>query len=345
MAVYAQLTPVFVVTGFLGSGKTTLLNHMLRHPALKNAAVLVNEFGDVGLDHHLVQKIDENTVLLASGCICCTIRGDLTDAVFDLHRRRAAGEIPAFERLLIETTGLADPAPILFTLMSQPALRHHYRLGTVITTVDAVNGAEQMDRQEEAVKQTAVADRIVLTKTDLAETPVVADLKRRIDAINPSAEMITARFGELDVSALLRADVYDPSTKGADVERWLAVEAESRHDHGSTQSRSRHDAHIHTFSMNFDEPLDWTAFGIWLTMLIHRHGQDVLRIKGLLNVKGAGAPVLINAVQHVVHPPMHLGAWPDADRRSRLVFIVRDLDRARIEASLAAFNRIGAEAA
>ena len=355
MAAYARLTPVIVVTGFLGSGKTTLLNHMLRHPSLADAAVLVNEFGAVGLDHFLVEAMDENTVLLESGCLCCTIRGDLKDSIIALDGRRTRGEIPAYRRLIVETTGLADPAPILFTLSADTVLKHHYRLGTVITTVDGVNGLRQLKRHPESVKQATVADRIVLTKSDIAEADTLARLRSKLARLNGGAEQITAVNGEVDVPGVLRADVYDARTKGAEVRRWLADEAgkaaadahsDAHSDgHGHGHDVSRHDENIHSFTLSFDGALDWTAFGIWLTMLLHTHGERVLRVKGILNVAGTDAPVVINGVQHVVHPPIHLAAWPGEDRRSHIVFIVDGLAREDIERSLAAFNGIAAAAA
>ena len=328
MAAYARLTPVIVVTGFLGSGKTTLLNHMLRHPSLADAAVLVNEFGAVGLDHFLVEAMDANTVLLESGCLCCTIRGDLKDAIIDLNSRRARGEIPPYRRLIVETTGLADPAPILFTLSADTMLKHHYRLGSVVTTVDGVNGLRQLKRHPESVKQATVADRIVLTKPDIAEADTLARLRAKLTRLNGSADQITAVNGEVDVPRVLRADVYDPRTKGAEVRRWLAAEAEKDaaddRAEGHGHDISRHDEHIHSFTLSFEGALDWTAFGIWLTMLLHTHGEKVLRVKGILNVAGTEAPVVVNGVQHVVHPPIHLAAWPTDDRRSHIVFIVDD---------------------
>ena len=350
MAAYAKLTPVIVVTGFLGSGKTTLLNRMLRHPSLADAAVLVNEFGAVGLDHFLVEAMDENTVLLESGCLCCTIRGDLKDSILALNSRRARGEVPPYRQLIVETTGLADPAPILFTLSADTVLKHHYRLGSVITTVDGVNGLSQLDRHPESVKQATVADRIVLTKSDIAEAATLERLRVRLARLNGSAERIVAVNGQVDVPRLLRADVYDPRTKGAEVRRWLAAEAEkdvaeAGAGHAHAHDVSRHDEHIRSFTLSFEGALDWTAFGIWLTMLLHSHGERVLRVKGILNVAGIEAPVVVNGVQHVVHPPIHLTAWPGEDRRSHIVFIVDDLAQADIERSLAAFSRLAAEAA
>jgi len=338
MAIYSRLTPLFIVTGFLGSGKTTLLNRMLRHPSLKDAAVLVNEFGAVGLDHFLVEKMDENTVLLESGCLCCTIRDDLKEAIIELNTRRERGEVPRYKRMIIETTGLADPSPIIYTLNSDTVIKHHYRLGSIITTVDAVNGLKQLKRRAESVKQASVADRIVLTKTDIAEVADAERLRAKLARLNPSAELIEAVNGEVDVKRLLRADIYDPATKGVEVRRWLDEEAQSPHDHKHGHDINRHDKHIRTFTMTFDDALDWTAFGIWLTMLLHAHGEKVLRVKGILNVKGVEAPVVINGVQHVVHPPMHLKSWPDDDRRSKIVFIVDDIEQKLVERSLAAFN-------
>ncbi len=343
MAAYTELTPISVVTGFLGSGKTTLLNHMLRHPSMRDAAVIINEFGAIGLDHQLVEKVDDNTVLLASGCLCCTIRDDLKQTILDLHGRRERGEIPAFSRMVVETTGLADPSPILYTLLADTTLRHHFRLGSIVTTVDGVNGEAQLDRQEEAVKQVVVADCIALTKADLVEPDALAQLRARLEAMNPSAVFFEATQGVVDVDEILRTDHYDPANKGAEVLRWIEAEAAGdgrrRGQHG--HDVNRHDASIHSFCLVNDEPLDWTAFGIWLTMLLHAHGENVLRVKGLLNVRGVDTPVLINGVQHIVHPPVHLDRWPDEDRRSRVIFIVRDIPQSRIERSLADFNRIG----
>jgi G3E family GTPase len=315
--------PVTLITGFLGSGKTTLLQRLLLDPALSDTAVLINEFGEIGLDHHLLERIDETMVVLQSGCVCCTIRGELSTAIKDLHSRRERGLLPPFRRLVIESTGLADPFPILSTVRSDPVLRHHFCLGNVITTVDAVNGARQLDAQPESIKQVAVADRLVLTKTDLATAEAADRLTRRLRHINPGAALWRGADGDLDADALLSAD-------GDDVERWRPAD---RHDH-----HHRHADDIATLALSFDEPVDWTRFGIWLTMLLHRHGDLLLRVKGILNVADAETPVAVHAVQHLVHPPRHLGAWPDGDRRSRLVFIARGLDPALIERSFRAFS-------
>ena len=338
MVAYDELIPVFVLTGFLGSGKTTLLNHMLQHPSFSDAAVLINEFGQVGIDHLLVRRIDENTVVLDSGCLCCTIRDDLRASILDLHSQRSRGDVPQYRRMVVETTGLADPGPILHTLLADRTLNHHYRLGTIITTVDAVNAPGQLDRQEEAVKQIAMADRIILTKTDIAEPAAVRSLRQRIARLNPSAEIDDALFGATDVDRLLQADLYDPATRDADLKRLLEAESWSSHDRDSGH---RHGSNIDAFCLVYDTPVDWTAFGIWLTMLLHSHGENVLRVKGILNVRDVATPVVINGAQHVVHPPIHLDSWQGDDRRSRIVFIVRDLDHDRIKDSLAEFNRLG----
>jgi G3E family GTPase len=339
MAAYETLIPVNLITGFLGSGKTTLLNRLLRAPQLAHTAVLVNEFGEVGLDHLLLEKVDSETVLLPSGCVCCTIRGDLADAMRGLFGRRERGVIPPFDRLAIETTGLADPAPIVATLLAEPVLRHHFRLGNVIATVDAVNGAPCLAEYPESAKQVAVADRIVVTKSDLAGDAQVAQLMAALRRLNPSAPVLDAATDPLAPDDLLVSDVYAPVHRNAEVRRWLDEAAHDAADGPDHRHPGRHDRAIRAFCLTFAEPLDWTAFGIWLTMLLHAHGARVLRVKGILNVAGLSRPVVIHGVQHVVHPPAHLAAWPDADRRSRIVFIVRGLEPGVIERSLAAFNR------
>jgi G3E family GTPase len=346
VAAYETLIPVNVITGFLGSGKTTLLNRLLRSPQLARTAVLVNEFGDVGLDHLLLETLDAETVILQSGCVCCTIRGDLADAMRKLFSRRERGVVPRFDRLAIETTGLADPAPIISTLLAEPVIRHHFRLGNVIVTVDAINGPLHLAQNPESVKQVAVADRIVLTKTDLAATAQVLELKAALVRLNPTAPILEAARDPLAPDDLMAGDVYDPARRSVEVRRWLDEEAHRAAAHGDHRhDPNRHDRDIRAFCLTFERPLDWTTFGIWLTMLLHAHGERVLRVKGILNVLGLTTPVMIHGVQHVIHPPAHLEAWPSADRRSRIVFIVRGLEPRALERSLCAFTRQAAAAA
>ena len=305
-----MMIPVVVVTGFLGSGKTTLISRLLSHPDMGETAVIVNELGEVAIDHHLLRRVDERTLLLRSGCVCCTLRGDLADELRDLLDRRDRGEIPPFRRVVLETTGVADPAPVVYTLLSEPVVKHHYALETVVATIDAVHGL----RHEESLKQAAIADTLVVTKGDLGDIePVVAHLAQ----LNPAADVIEASFGDVEPSRLFDRPVRDP--------RDVPVQ-EHAHEDG-----------IGAVCLFLDEKLDWMAFGVWCTMLLQARGQDVLRVKGLLNV-GAGGPLLLNGVQHAVHPPEHLETWPDDDRRSRLVFIGRGFTGEELERSLAAFN-------
>lgn len=331
--------PVTVITGFLGSGKTTLLRHLLRFPELSDTAVLINEFGEIGLDHYLVRQVDENVVMLASGCLCCTIRDDLGKAMRDLLDRRTNGELPFFGRLAIETTGLADPVPILHTLLTEPVVDQAYRLRRVVTTVDAVNGDAHLARQPESAKQAAVADRIVITKTDLATADQVAGLQARLKRLNPSAAIFLTPSQTLKPDDLLAGAGFATVDKTDDVRAWLSAESHENHAHPvGPRDVNRHDDRIAAYCLVFDEPMDWSAFCVWLTMLLHAHGQDVLRVKGLIHVPGRPGPVIIDGVQHIVHAPQHLDRWSDGDHRSRIVFITRDIARDVLEASLRTFS-------
>lgn len=363
----AQTIPVTILTGFLGSGKTTLLNALLKHPAMGETAVLINELGDIGLDHMLVERVDDDVVLLDSGCLCCSVRSDLITSLRDLFLKRVRGLVPEFNRLVIETTGLADPAPILHTLMTDPLLSARYRLDGIVTTVDAVNAHSQLNRQPESVKQVAVSDRLVLTKGDLFPD---ADARRslidRLRQINPAASLIWAEHGQLDPAEILDAGLFSPKNKHPDVARWLREEAyreEEHHDHGHHDhghhhhehhehhghehghdchdpdhcdhpdhhhALSRHDDQIRAYALTFDQPVDWDAFVTAMEILIASRGEDLLRVKGLLNVIDEPKPVVVHGVQHVFHPPAGLPEWPSEDRRSRVVFITRAIDRGLI---------------
>jgi G3E family GTPase len=336
--------PVNVLTGFLGSGKTTVLKRLLASPALSDTAVLINEFGEVGLDHLLVETVDDDIVLLQSGCICCTIRGDLSKAILDLYSRRERGQVPPFTRLAIETTGLADPTPILSTVLHDPVLQHHFHLGNVITTVDGVNGLANLEEHPETLKQAAVADRLVITKSDLAGETRITALHHALHRLNPAAPILRAVEGDVDPDLVLGREAWDERTRSAEVRNWLEAERHASHEHAHDHApaRSRHARDIRAFCLTLDRPIEWAAFGIWLTLLLHRHGSDILRIKGILNIADSAAPVVVQCVQHLVHNPAHLDAWPFEDRQSRLVFIVRGLDEAAIRGSLERFQALGA---
>jgi G3E family GTPase len=346
----SALIPVNLITGFLGSGKTTLLQRTLRSPELGTTAVLINEFGEVGLDHYLLQRVDEATVLLESGCVCCTIRGDLRDSIRDLYDRRERGLVPAFERLIIETTGLADPAPIVTTLTADPVLCHHFRIGNIVTVVDAVNGLSNLASFEESRRQAAVADRLVISKCDIADAEAFDRLRATLRQLNPSAVLLEAGRDAMSAARLLTGDIDDPVSKSEEARRWLAEEehllAEHVHDGHDRHSHdiSRHGEDIVAFSVRLDEPLQWSAFAVWLTMLLNCHGRAILRIKGLLHIAGVSTPVVIHGVQHTIHQPTHLAAWPDGTPQTRLIVIAKGVDRARVETSLTAFNRLATAA-
>jgi G3E family GTPase len=339
--------PLTILTGFLGAGKTTLLNTLLAAPELSDTLVLINEFGEIGLDHLFIEKVEGDMVMMSSGCVCCTIRGDLVTTLEDLLRRLDNGRIKPFRRVVLETTGLADPAPILHTIMSHPYLVMRFRLDGVIAVVDAVNGEATLDAHEEAVKQAAVADRLVIAKTDLPDGAAhAARLTERLAALNPGARILIAAKGEATPEALLDCGLYDPATKTPRVREWLNAEAveaahhdhSHHHDHGHRHHDvNRHDDHIQAFCLTGDTPFTPPSFDIFIDLLRHTHGPRLLRVKGIVALSDEPErPVVIHGVQHVFHPPHRLDAWPDADRRTRIVFIVKDLDRAFVEGLYAA---------
>jgi G3E family GTPase len=325
--------PLTVLTGFLGSGKTTLLNRLLREPALAETAVIINEFGDIGIDHLLVERIEDGVVLLKSGCLCCTLRGDLVTALEKLLRDLDNGRA-AFRRVILETTGLADPAPVLQTLMTHPYLVMRYRLDGVVTVVDAVNGAATLDRHDESIKQAAVADRIVLTKTDLIGTPEREQGKERLlarlRALNPAAPIIDAASPEATPERLLDCGLYDPQRKIPDVNRWLADEAyaaQATSHHHHEHDPNRHDDRVRAFSIATERTMPMATFEMFLDLLRSMHGPNLLRVKGVVKIaETPESPIVVHGVQHIFHPLVRLQAWPDDDHRTRLVFILRDID-------------------
>jgi G3E family GTPase len=330
--------PLTVLTGFLGAGKTTLLNRLLKDPALAETAVIINEFGEIGLDHLLVEHVEDGVMLLSTGCLCCTMRGDLIDTLERLLRGLDNGRMK-FNRIIIETTGLADPAPVLHTAMVHPYLLLRFRLDGVVTVVDAVNGAATLDAHIEAVKQVAVADRIVLAKTDLPDAAGTRDaLGARLKSLNPAAPVIEA--GKAGVAQLTECGLYDPERKIPDVKRWLAAEAyAAAHDHHHHHHDvNRHDDRIRAFALASEQAIPYSAFEMFLDLVRSMHGPNLLRVKGIVKIaETPGEPVVIHGVQHVFHPPATLAAWPDADHRTRLVFIVNGIEAGAIENLFNAF--------
>ena len=334
--------PVTLITGFLGSGKTTLLARLVRHPDMRNAAVVINEVGEIGIDHDLVTMSSESITLLANGCICCSVRTDLQETLRDLFARRRVGEIPDFDRVIVETTGLADPAPVVQTLVSDTLLAAHYRLDGMVTLVDAVNGASQLAGHAEPAKQIALADRIFISKSDLASPEALAALQAEVGAFNPRSRVSLLLNGVVDPSQLTGLGLASARAGVAT----LSFLGEPLDGSGSAGERSLgqrgglHDASIRTLSLRFDQPFHWPALSAALDLLATLRGPDLLRIKGIVNVDGA--PVVVQAVQHIFHPPVTLDRWPSADRDPRLVFITRNIEAATIRNLL---DAVGAMAA
>ncbi|MCO6389794.1 GTP-binding protein [Aliihoeflea aestuarii] len=328
---------VSILTGFLGSGKTTLLNRLLKDPALKNTAVVINEFGEVGIDHLLVEQSGDGVIELSDGCLCCTVRGELVDTLADLVDRMQTGRIAALDRIVIETTGLADPVPVLQSVMGHPALMHALRLDGVIALVDAVNGAATLTAHEEARRQVAVADRIVLSKTDLSDD--TSDLLARLRALNPNAEIVDG--ADRASAKLIACGLYDPATKTADVARWLGHDHHDHHhahDHSHDHDHSHHDPRIRTFSLVHDKPVSWSTIEMFLDLLRSTQGEQLLRMKGIIEIaEDPERPLVIHGVQKLLHPPARLPSWPDEQRGTRLVLITYDLPEDYVQRLFGAF--------
>jgi G3E family GTPase len=330
--------PLTVLTGFLGAGKTTLLNHLVPRPELAGCAVLINEFGEVGIDHLLVEKLDDNLVLMESGCLCCTVRGDLTRSLRDLFMRAVRRDIPPLSRIIVETTGLADPAPVIYTLIHDFFIAERFRLDGIVTAVDTIHAEQQLTRQFEAVKQVAMADRLLLTKCDLASPEQIERIERRLARLNPGAPRIRVKGGRVDPADLLACGLYDPVTKSADVDRWLAFEATAAavaHE-GHGHDVNRH-GEVESFALRFAQPVRWGDFSTALDMLQTTVGERILRAKGIVNVAGEAAPRVVQCVHHERYPDAALPDWPDDDHSTRLVFIVRGLPRSLFDHAFASF--------
>ena len=327
--------PVSVITGFLGSGKTTLINKLLKRPEMNRVAVIVNEFGEIAIDNDLVEASSEQMKLLDSGCLCCAVRGDLEETMRELFVQRRNGQVIDFERVVIETTGLADPAPVMQTLMTDTMLQGQYRLDCVVTLVDAVNGMGSLDTMPEPLKQTALADRLVITKSDLADEAQIGALEARLRELNPNAPIWRAVNGEIELAFLIDVGLTNARSKLEEVERWMGAEKHDEHGHVH-----RHDPLVSSFSLRYDKPFTWAAFSQALEVLAALRGPDLLRVKGLVNVEGHKGPLVIQGVQHLFHPPIELADWPSADRATRLVFITRKIDRATVESLFSAVTAL-----
>jgi G3E family GTPase len=360
MSLVSNAVPVSILTGFLGAGKTSLLNRLLKDPDLTDTAVIINEFGDVSLDHLLVEASSDGIIELSDGCLCCTVRGELVDTLADLMDRMQTGKIKPLKRVVIETTGLADPAPVLQSVMGNPVIAQSYRLDGVVTVVDAANGLSTLDHHEEAVKQVAMADRLVISKISLATPDVVNALKARLRALNPRAPMIDGDLPEAGKAELFHCGLYDPATKTADVGRWLQDEAvadhhdhDHDHEHGHCghdncghdhhhhhHDENRHGADIRSFSLVHDRPIEPMALEMFVDLLRSAHGEKLLRMKAIVSMTdNPDRPLILHGVQTVFHAPQRMAAWPDpSDRRTRMVLITKDLPEAFVRDLFDAFT-------
>jgi G3E family GTPase len=352
--------PVSILTGFLGAGKSTLLNRLLKDPAMKDAAVIINEFGEVGIDHLLVETSNDAVVELSDGCLCCTVRGELVDTLAELIDGMQTGRIKPLSRIVIETTGLADPAPVMQSVMGHPAIAQHFDLDSVVTVVDAVNGLATIDSYPEAYKQVAVADRLILTKKTLADASAISALVERLRALNPRAPITDGDASDAGSAAMLVNGLYDPSSKIADVDRWLKDEmaaaddhhhhhGHDHHDHGHGHHHhghahphdvNRHGTSIRSYSIVHDEPIDPMAINMFIDLLRSTHGEKLLRMKAIVALTDRpDRPLVLHGVQSIFHPPVRLPAWPEgSDRKTRLVLITRDLSERYVRDLFGAFT-------
>lgn len=326
------LLPVHVISGFLGSGKTTLLKSVLASEDFGDSAVIINEFGDVGLDNRLLGEIAEDVVLLTSGCVCCTIRGELSDALRRLMSQRQDGKIPPFKRIILETTGLADPGPIASTITADPVLRHHLRPGTNLTLVDALNATASRKLQPVWESQIAVADKLVISKVDLVDQAQLDEVQSLIDTINPAAQQLGQEALKQATDELFSSGPHIDHYSYSEVKTWLGPWRKPQ-----APDAAAHLGDIQSFRLCFDGEVDWTCFGLWLSMLLNRHGSQIMRVKGVLHVKGDTRPVIIHGVQHTIHPPEHVDAWPKNDRISELIFITHGITAKCVTDSLKTF--------
>ncbi|MBB5275765.1 G3E family GTPase [Rhizobium rosettiformans] len=356
--------PVSILTGFLGAGKSTLLNRLLKDPAMKDAAVIINEFGEVGIDHLLVESSNDAVVELSDGCLCCTVRGELVDTLAELIDGMQTGKIKPLSRIVIETTGLADPAPVMQSVMGHPAIAQHFDLDGVVTVVDAVNGLSTIDTYPEAYKQVAVADRLILTKQTLADAGTIAAITQRLLALNPRAPITDGDAAEAGSAAMLVNGLYDPATKIADVDRWLkdemAAAADHHHHHDHTHDHGHHHGHHHhghdhgryhhdvnrhgasirSYAIVHDEPIDPMAINMFIDLLRSTHGEKLLRMKAIVALTDRPEkPLVLHGVQSIFHPPVRLPAWPEgSNRKTRLVLITRDLSESYVRDLFGAFT-------
>jgi G3E family GTPase len=357
--------PVSILTGFLGAGKSTLLNRLLKDPAMKDAAVIINEFGEVGIDHLLVEASNDAVVELSDGCLCCTVRGELVDTLAELIDGMQTGKIKPLSRVVIETTGLADPAPVMQSVMGHPAIAQHFDLDGVVTVVDAVNGLSTIDTYPEAYKQVAVADRLILAKKTLADATAILELTERLRALNPRAPITDGDAPDAGSAAMLVNGLYDPASKIADVDRWLKDEmaaADDHHHHDHDHHGHHHHAHSHSqshghghhhhhdvnrhgtsirsYSILHDEPIDPMAINMFVDLLRSTHGEKLLRMKAIVALTDRpDKPLVLHGVQSIFHPPVRLPAWPEgSDRKTRLVLITRDLSESYVRDLFGAFT-------